>query len=71
MTFEEWYADFSKFWGSSTKQDVAQCMDVIQAAYKAGMLRAAEIAEDVEEGCGYGCPNIIADAIRKEIINDR
>ena len=41
------------------------------AAYRAGMLRAAEIADDVEEGCGYGCPNTIVDAIRNEADNEK
>ena len=44
---------------------------VCEYAYRAGMLRAAEIAEDVEEGCGYECPNIIVDAIRKEAESDQ
>ena len=51
--FEEWYGGYSIYWGESTKTDVKQHIDVIEAAYRAGydagvangMLRAAEIAE--------------------------
>lgn len=31
--------------------------DVVRSAYTAGLLRAAEIVDETEEGCGYGCPN--------------
>lgn len=33
--FYKWYADYSKHWGQSVKDDVSQDIDVIKAAWKA------------------------------------
>ena len=59
--FEDALNTFSETFCTTTTE-----YDRMLIMFKAGMLRAVEIAEDIEEGCWYGCQNIIVDAIRKE-----
>jgi hypothetical protein len=78
MSFKSWYQAYSIHWGDHTKEDCRHYLDVIEAAYKAGLEQAAVIVEDLEvkRFNAVGHPMLrnpdtqMADAIRKEITND-
>ena len=36
-TFDQWWDDYSKHWGKNTKEEIAQSIDVIRAAWNAAL----------------------------------